>query len=955
LTAYQIGYRLRIYAPRSVDTTEATVLVPAAGAPHTDPFKVTTHPNLAGWKPYLLPPRGRRGRLDPLSKHLDTGELAFLIVDQRTTAGGSNLVRWVTAFLGDVNGNPAWMGLRVFVEESLNDGATWSSFWTGSIHTARLNSKLQFELATRDRAQELRYKVFVGRPHLDAAGAISALLPIGITKPYGVQPAVTPLAGTVVQNTTVTFQGLSYQVAGVRLSAASVSRLDNVVSDNMFQLGNGPARITNPSGTLYIPNSIPDDRSRMRGILKRLDTGQQGEFRVGFMNMSPTIRGGRLRSIEAVVLTELRPPAGVATGTPLVNNGGGYVIGTKVIATDGWTISITGIVKAGDLVRFTGHTRHYTVQADANSNGSGQATLSLEPGLTVAVADNEALSVVGEPGFMKMPPNTTSVELTLVGDAPVSKTNPLLINDIHPVQLWKDIYDGHYSRLWRRAEAVPVGQSPGDPVRTVAYDTAKFAILIADLSFPKVRFVITGPESMSAFIESAICQPYQLGYYLDADGKVVPVDLRLPTSLGGILTITDADLVEVPGNAVWEQTRDSAIARADVTYYEDIAIAPADFLASPDFGPSGGPVIANALIAQIEHPLSVLDLGAAQLADTVVAINARGARFMAGDPTIDGLVRARWVEDKLYGFTQHLRQPWGFGGQKAVLQCRRTANTNAKPGDLRLVDVDALPDPATHLRGGVRLMRCLEPSEDGVDINLRFLDVAVNIVASVPSLAQPVQMAGNTRHGASTTVTLNASSEPVEVHYAVTDTATGSAPAEASALWTSAGFLLRMAGDVTVTQIPAGQRVWFRGRTVPASLKQLKLPSAWALAGGTGRVDLATIAAPSAPAGSLQTAKSFRVSWTAGDADLMTEILLATPTTDPRIVIGRALPGSTFFNIPGDIDGTVLVASTTYRVGLRHVALDGSVSAEVTVDIATTGVTTVAPDTGGITVLIGEP
>jgi len=340
--SYKPHYRLEVRAPRSIDPTEATVLTPAAGAAHSDPFRVTTHPSLAGWKPYLQPARGRRGRLDPLSKHLDTGELAFTIVDQRMTAGGSNLVRWVSAFLGDVSGNPQKMALRVFVEESLDGGTTWASFWTGSIHTARLTGKLQFELVTRDRRQELRYAIFVGRPHLDAAGAVSAMLPIGLTKPYGVQTAAKPLTGAITQNTTVIWQGLSYQLAGVALDAASKGRMDNLVTDNLFQLGASVAILRSPSGPLYIPKVMPDSFSRLRAIVKRLDTGAQGEFEVGYVNMSWAFRGNT-RYVTELAVTELRPPAGVATGTPLINNGGGYAIGTKTLATDGWTISITGI------------------------------------------------------------------------------------------------------------------------------------------------------------------------------------------------------------------------------------------------------------------------------------------------------------------------------------------------------------------------------------------------------------------------------------------------------------------------------------------------------------------------------------------------------------------------------------------------------------------------------------
>jgi hypothetical protein len=953
VASYDPQYRLTVYAPRATDVTETTPLTPAAGAAHSDQFKVTTHPSLAGWKPYLVTVPGRRGRIDPLKKAVDIGEFSFTVLDQRQTPGGSNLVRWVTAFLGDVNGNPLWMGLKVFVEESLDNGATWSSFWTGAIQAARLVDKLRFELVTRDMAQNLRYKVFVGRPHVDAAGAVAGILPVGLMKSYGASRAVAPLSGTIVQSTTVAYQGLNYTIAAILLDSASRNRQDNVVTQNLFSLVS-MAIVISPGGAAYIPFSTPDVHTSVRAIVKRLDTGAQGEFVLGYVNMSPHLRGGRLRYVADLTLVELRPPAGVATGTPLVNNGGGYGIGAKSIATDGWTISITGIVKKGDLVKFSSHSKHYTIQADANSNGSGQATLTIEPGLSAAIADNEALVVVGEPGFMKMPPNGQAVEFTIVPDAPISKNNPLLVNDVHPVQFWKDILDGHYSRVWRYEDAPPTGQSPGDPLRSFPYDAAKFAALIADTTFPKIRLLLTGEEELSAFVEQVICQPYQLGYYLDNDGKVVPVDLRMPSSLAGILTITDADLAIVPNNAQWEQTRESAIGRAKVKYYQDMPIAVADYLTSPNFGPSGAPIVENAMFSVVEHSINVLNLGAAQLSSNVEAIDARGARVMVGDAAIDGLSRVKWIEDKLYGFTRELRQPYGFGVIPATLICRRTANTAAKPGDLRLIDVDALPDPTSHLRGGTRLMRCIEPTEDGLTRTLRFIDLATNVVCNTPTLGAPTQQTGNTRHGAQTAVTLNAQGEPVEVRYAVTDTGVGSAPADTSPLWTFGDFVT-VARNSTIGRQRAGQRIWFQGRSVAATGSAMKLPSAWVLASGGGFVDLAVIPPVTnvqAPL-SLIAGASFRVTWTPGDTQLAVNILLASPTSDPRVIVARALPGSNYFDFPGDIAGLVLASTTTYRVGLQHVAMDGSVSTEVTIDVTTTSTVVTAPETGGIAILVG--
>jgi hypothetical protein len=85
-------------------------------------------------------------------------------------------------------------------------------------------------------------------------------------------------------------------------------------------------------------------------------------------------------------------PRGIGTGTPLVM--GGSQTGYDLI-TDGWTAGQTGIMKAGDWLQLgTGSTaRLYKVMADANSNGSGQATLTLWPRLRSSPADNAAITV----------------------------------------------------------------------------------------------------------------------------------------------------------------------------------------------------------------------------------------------------------------------------------------------------------------------------------------------------------------------------------------------------------------------------------------------------------------------------------------------------------------------------------------------------------------------------------
>lgn len=79
-------------------------------------------------------------------------------------------------------------------------------------------------------------------------------------------------------------------------------------------------------------------------------------------------------------------PSGIATGTPVVNGAG--QTGSS-LSVSGWTASKTGILKAGDY--FQVGTELKMMVADANSNGSGIATLTFEPPLRAAPANGASI------------------------------------------------------------------------------------------------------------------------------------------------------------------------------------------------------------------------------------------------------------------------------------------------------------------------------------------------------------------------------------------------------------------------------------------------------------------------------------------------------------------------------------------------------------------------------------
>lgn len=101
---------------------------------------------------------------------------------------------------------------------------------------------------------------------------------------------------------------------------------------------------------------------------------------------------------------------GVGTGTPLVN--GASQTGDELI-TDGWTISTTGILKAGDWIQLgTGSTtRLYKVLDDVNSDGSGNATINIFPNLRSSPDDDAALTVSNTQGLWRLVSNETEYSI----------------------------------------------------------------------------------------------------------------------------------------------------------------------------------------------------------------------------------------------------------------------------------------------------------------------------------------------------------------------------------------------------------------------------------------------------------------------------------------------------------------------------------------------------------------
>jgi len=107
--------------------------------------------------------------------------------------------------------------------------------------------------------------------------------------------------------------------------------------------------------TFTLPSMLKDNASVWLSFLLSL-RGRRGTFKIGDQDRK-TIQG-------------------VATGTILVN--GASQTG-NAINLDGFAVSTSNVFKAGDYIQINSYL--YMVSADVNSNGSGEATVYVEPSL----------------------------------------------------------------------------------------------------------------------------------------------------------------------------------------------------------------------------------------------------------------------------------------------------------------------------------------------------------------------------------------------------------------------------------------------------------------------------------------------------------------------------------------------------------------------------------------------
>lgn len=791
-----VSYRATVYG------LDGAVLTPISGAPHSLAFQVATREGIAGYQPYLEIPRGRHGKLDPLKKTTDTGELTLSLLDKRL-ADSSNLERFVTAYFGDAEGRERLKGCKLVLEQDAGSG--FQTYFTGRIYTTRVRGKVWADLVVRDLAEDQNHRIFQGLPHKDVASyaTYGNLIPTSrMVNAWGNVGGEAGLRATLKSPPTGAWTGTAY------------------------------------AGAMLV--DIQDDYVQRSAWWLRVITQDLADLILGFKKDS---RNVRIR-------------AKYTSGTYAGQEG-------EFLAANPYAPDLSGIWSARDF--------------------SVKGRPSVLQNIGIKPLPNT------DPKYLPLGSAGDKLVLSIHGGKKPTKGNPLWIQDVHAVQLWKDILLGKFGPF----------KENGDPSFPIAMDTAAFDALIADPSIPKIRLCITEDGKMNEWVEKYICKIANLSWYLDASGQVVPVDLRIPKALpAGAATnkIVDADLAE-DADVDWSVSRASQITRVEVKVFQDILLDRKD-PAELYTGDEEFPAARSVPIKTVDHlyiPANLREEAAARGAKPY-QVEALGFRYMDQEQTA-GMSRADWVQRQAQTLANHALGPFGNGAQMVTTTVRRDS-TNAgsvMPGTWKILNLTERPNLASNKRGGERLCLCVGREEDGPVVHLDWIDAGPGTVATSPTLGPVSLVTGREKSSVKLDVTLNAATEPVLLEMAVTAVG-GARPAEDSDLWTFASLVTASAVGHSIAGLPAGKRIHVRGRTEGTQGEALKLPSPWIAPSTTAYADTTALPTPSGTGVSSITKTTAVLTWTNADTALPLQVLLyqgtVAPTWGDEHVILDIPPGS---------------------------------------------------------------
>jgi hypothetical protein len=206
-----------------------------------------------------------------------------------------------------------------------------------------------------------------------------------------------------------------------------------------------------------------------------------------------------------------------------------------------------------------------------------------------------------------------------------------------------------------------------------------------------------------------------------AAGEMVFIDLRRTATTAPVATLADADLVSPDEPLKWNQSAEDAQTAVLGTFHPERQITPGELPKPYEGLPPGSiylyadaPSIPAGRIAE-DRELSILipivGPRAGDVKPNTFEIDAEGIRVSvssngSSSEKLNGVDRVAAIQGHFESIAAEITGPYGLGPSIVDLDCRRASANVAlvKQGSWVVLDMDVLPDPATNLRGGPRLV-----------------------------------------------------------------------------------------------------------------------------------------------------------------------------------------------------------------------------------------------------------
>jgi len=497
--------------------------------------------------------------------------------------------------------------------------------------------------------------------------------------------------------------------------------------------------------------------------------------------------------------------------------------------------------------------------------------------------------------------------LKIIDPREIDDESPLLLDDVHPIQLWKDCLKGAFGLLDPDGEAI---YKNAFPIRESTFD----ALIADEATYKTARYQIKEEKELLKFIEDDILKPYNLGYRMEPTAsagvgynEIVPFTLNLPTSSVGIPTISTEDLIGQPS---WEAGE--PFVTFETTYYEDRKADPALMKYDTSENPS--------LITEAPKFIRTLDVDNVYAGEGKFKTDATGIRFSGVELFVDinrfpFIFSRRSVMNELaYTFHQQNVYRWSRGPSNVKMQVRRSGSLeDIQIGDWRILNIDFLPGEFGHIRGEARLMQCVERSEEGINLNLRMVDSGRSIQTTAPVVGDFNQIAGSNSISGTVSIT---NTRRIEGGFSVTAQSIAARPDPTSSAWDIVYRSIQESGSTGVILGPcsSGARIWPRFRAWTVTPDELEIASDWVYP-TNDYVDIPALNDPSNLSISQITKESAQAKWTNGEATASILVLVRPASSASFETAANLVAGSTRYRILG-LEPSA--SNNPWTIGVRH-------------------------------------